>query len=146
VRSKGTVGFLGKRTKRGGAISSCVSIERWRHNLLQIIGCSPDEVSQRVDALLQFCAGEGISPEQMIEHCRDGRDRIECRNYYLSRTSGAGLKRVVESFLIHNGVNIFGDLICVPSTTEALAKEQGTQWSSPVRADGRSPGGSDGIE
>ena len=37
-------------------------------------------------------------------------------------------KLIVQSFLVHNGVNVFGDLVCMPSTREQIVAEQGNQW------------------
>jgi hypothetical protein len=37
---------------------------------------------------------------------------------------------VVQSFMVHNGINVFGDLVCLPNTPESLKREQGNQWVS----------------
>jgi hypothetical protein len=108
--------------------SSCV--ERWRRGLLHITGCSSHEIVERVDILLEFRAGRGVSPERMIDESRRSPDRIERRTFYLSAARNTQADLVVQSFLIHNGINIFGELICMPNTVEGVMKEQGSQWAS----------------
>jgi hypothetical protein len=107
---------------------SCV--ERWRYGLSHITGCSAHEIAQRVDVLLQFCAERGFSPERMIEECRCRPDRSERRTFYLSAARNSKANLVVQSFLVHNGINVFGDLVCMPDTVEGIMKEQGNQWAS----------------
>jgi len=118
------------------AESSSTLVERWRNNLLHVVGCSPDEIAQRVGRLLRFCACEGISPEFIVQQCRYGADRGLWRKLYLGRTPDPETNRVLQSFLIHNGVNTFGEIVCMPATSTAVTNEQGTQWDLAGRARG----------
>jgi hypothetical protein len=102
---------------------------------LHVIGCSPDEVSQKIDLLLRFCACEGISPEIVLEQCREAAERVERREFWFGRARDPQTYRVLQSFLIHNGVNTFGEIVCMPTSKETVATEQGTQWE-PGRAAG----------
>ncbi len=109
--------------------SASPSIDRWRHELLHLTGCSPEEVADKLDVLIRFCASQGVSPETIVNDCRRGPDPIQRRAYYLSATRETGAKLVLQSFLIHNGVNVFGDLVCMPATTDTVVREQGEQWA-----------------
>ena len=103
-------------------------VERWRRELLHLTGCSPGEVADRVGVLLKFCAACSVSPEDMIDQCRHGPERSARLNLYLRAARGSGASLVVQSFLVHSGVNIFGELVCMPATVEATVREQGEQW------------------
>jgi hypothetical protein len=104
------------------------SIERWRRELLHLTGCSLGEIADRLDVLMQFCAAQGVSPQDMIDECRHGPDRMARRTLYLRAARETQANLVVQSFLIHNGVNVFGELLCMPDTAEAVIREQGDQW------------------
>lgn len=104
------------------------SIQRWSAGLLHVTGLTPAEVANRLDTLFQFCLQQGIDPEIMAEECRKGEDRVARRAFYLHIASKTPANVIVQSFLVHNGVNVFGDLICMPSTRQQLVAEQGKQW------------------
>jgi len=105
-------------------------VERWQRGLLHITGCSPLEIAARLSILLQFCSRQSVSPARMIDECRYCPDRNARRNFYLKMARNSPANLVVQSFLVHNGINIFGDLICVPHTAQAVIREQGEQWVS----------------
>jgi hypothetical protein len=107
---------------------SSAPVERWCNELLHIIGCTPREVTEKVDLLLQFCAEQPVSPERLINECRDGPDRMEKRALYLSAARRTKMNLVVQSFLVHNGINVFGELVCMPATVKLLIEDQGDQW------------------
>jgi hypothetical protein len=114
------------------------SIERWRRGLLHLTGCSPDEIAERVEVLMRFCAGQGASPDDIIDECRRGPDRMARRTFYLRAAHASEANLVVQSFLIHNGINVFGELVCMPATPRAIVTEQGEQWKlrrSPIDGD-----------
>jgi hypothetical protein len=119
---------IGAHSPDNLAWPSSASVERWRDALFHIIGCSPIEISSRLELLLRFCADHSVSPDSLIGECRVHPDRAARLGFYLgaARTSGANL--IVRSFLIHNGINVFGDLVCMPSTAETIWREQGEQW------------------
>ncbi len=110
---------------------SSPSVERWRNGLLHVSGCSLREVAQRLDLLLQFCAGQGVSPQNMLDECRHGADFMARRAVYLSAARGSAANLVVQSFLVHNGINVFGEIVCMPATPETVMREQGKQWRPP---------------
>jgi hypothetical protein len=110
-------------------------VERWRRGLSQLTGCPPHEIAERLDVLLQFCAERAVSPERMIEECHCAADRSERRMFYLSAAHNTKANLVVQSFLVHNGINVFGELVCMPNTVEGIVKEQGNQWVSKERQD-----------
>jgi hypothetical protein len=107
---------------------SSASVTRWCDGLLHITGCAPREVTEKVDLLLQFCAEQQVSPERLIHECRYGPDRMAQRAFYLNAVHFTKMNLVVQSFLVHNGINVFGELICMPDTVKLLIEEQGDQW------------------
>ncbi|GAC1367070.1 MAG: hypothetical protein NVS2B12_16180 [Ktedonobacteraceae bacterium] len=107
---------------------ACASIERWSTGLLHVTSLTPAEVANRLDTLFQFCLQQGIDPEIMAEECRKGEERVARRAFYLNVAGKTPANLIVQSFLVHNGVNVFGDLVCMPSTREQLVAEQGSQW------------------
>ncbi len=107
---------------------SYTSIQRWSAGLLHVTGLTPAEVANRLDTLFQFCLLQGVDPETMAEECRKSEDRVARRASYLHMARETPANLIVQSFLVHNGVNVFGDLICMPSTREQIAAEQGNQW------------------
>jgi len=109
---------------------SSASVERWCNGLLHIIGCAPREVTEKVDLLLQFCAEQQVSPERLINECRCGPDRMAKRAFYLNAAHRTKMNLVVQSFFVHNGINVFGELVCMPDTVKLLIKDQGDQWRS----------------
>ncbi|MBV8360006.1 MAG: hypothetical protein JO189_19030 [Deltaproteobacteria bacterium] len=107
---------------------SSASVARWCDGLLHITGCAPREVIEKVDLLLQFCAEQQVSPERLINECRCGPDRMAQRAFYLKAARFTKMNLVVQSFFVHNGVNVFGELICMPDTVKLLIEDQGDQW------------------
>lgn len=108
---------------------SCGAVQRWRDGLLHVVGCSAAETSKKIDLLLQFCADEGISPDCIIEQCRQNPDRARLREFYANKARRAGAQLLFQSFLIHHGINTFGELVCLPDTTEKIVQEQGRNWN-----------------
>ena len=111
---------------------SYTSIQRWSEGLLNMTGLTPSEVEDRQDILFQFCIIRGFDPEVVANECRHSPDRHARRAYYLEIAQSSSSYRVFQSFLVHNGVNIFGELICMPSTPEQLVAEQGQRWAPRV--------------
>jgi hypothetical protein len=108
---------------------SSLSVARWRHQLLHLVGCSMDEADQKIDTLIHFCTTHAISPEHLIERCRHPPAASEGHTFYSKFVCNGDAKVIVQSFLIHNGINIFGELICLPTTEESTVREQGVQWN-----------------
>jgi len=107
---------------------SSASVARWCDGLLHIIGCAPREVTEKVDLLLQFCAEQQVSPERLINECYCGPNRMAQRAFYLNAVRFTKMNLVVQSFLVHNGINVFGELVCMPDTMKRLIEDQGDQW------------------
>lgn len=104
------------------------SIQRWCQGLLHVTGLTRDEVANRLDTLFQFCLLQDFDPETVAQECREGQDKLARRTFYLQRAQQTPANLIVQSFLVHNGVNVFGDLICMPSTRKQIIAEQGHQW------------------
>lgn len=111
---------------------SYVSIQRWSDGLLRVTGLTPAEVAHRLDRLSQFCLLHGFDPEQVAAECRHSPDRLARRAFYLQIAQQSPSNLIFQSFLVHNGINVFGDLICMPSTQEQVVAEQGKQWVTRV--------------
>jgi hypothetical protein len=107
--------------------SRCVT--RWCEELLHITGCAPNEVLEKVNLLLQFCTEHQVSPERLVNECRYGPDRLAQRAFYLNLKNRTKMNLVLLSFLVHNGINVFGELVCMPATIKSLVEHQGDQWT-----------------
>lgn len=98
-------------------------VYRWRRLLAERVGLSEPVIAERVAQLEKYCAEHGITPAKLLWSWEERLDLT------LRRRPGAtGMPNLaVESFLIHNGVNVFGEIACVPGRPEALAA-QGPQF------------------
>jgi hypothetical protein len=79
-----------------------------------------------VEALATFCTVEGTSPDALLAAARDDLAPV------LTAAEQQGTSLVVQSFLIHNGLNVFGAIVCMPHTADQLA-EQGERWAPGAR-------------
>ncbi len=107
---------------------SYASIQRWSDGLLRVTGLTAAEVENRLDILFQFCMLQGFDPEAVAVECRHRPDKLVRRTFYLQIAQESPSNLIFQSFLVHNGINVFGDLICMPSTQEQVVAEQGKQW------------------
>ncbi len=124
----------------GGEWIHSRTVELWRRELTHRIGCSADEVAERTGILLRLCRALRLSPDRMIDECR-GDNRRARRRFFMRAARRTEANLVVQSFLVHNGINIFGDIVCMPATASAVVEEQGEQWilrrtPVPVQASG----------
>jgi len=73
-----------------------------------------------------WCAGAGVDPDAVV---RDwlSYPQLTVRRRLSMEKAAAEANRVMEAFLIANGVNIFGDLVCMTTMPEHLA-EQGPKF------------------
>jgi hypothetical protein len=108
--------------------ATCPAMQRWRRGLAEATGLTETELASRQHGLFQFCAMHGLDPETMAEECRSGPARVERRQFYLALAQQSPANLIVQSFLIHNGINVFGDIVCMPDTIEKVVREQGEQW------------------
>src|SRR5579883_677441 len=86
-------------------------IVRWCQKLRDLTGCSGQEIAARREMLLEFCALQNLSPDGLLERCRE-RSKLD---FYLQAAGGTSATLIVQSFLIHNGINVFGELVCLPA-------------------------------
>lgn len=98
-------------------------VHRWRHELATRVGLSEAEIEAMVAQLEQYCDRHGVVASRLLWSWDERVDLTLRRR--LGSTGTPNL--AVESFLIHNGVNVFGDLVCVPGRPEDLA-DQGPQF------------------
>jgi hypothetical protein len=98
-------------------------VTRWRRALRTTVGLDASEIEARVAALHTFCAGHDTEPAEVLAHW-DRYGELTARR---DRAGGHEPDTVVESFLIHNGVNVFGDLVCIPKNADDLRQ----QWNRP---------------
>ncbi|HEX6359604.1 hypothetical protein [Actinophytocola sp.] len=98
-------------------------VRRWLSALSERVGV-PDEIIVRYHAeLVTFCRARAITPAVLLRTWQDFPELTVRRRPDACEEPRLGL----ESFLIHNGVNIFGDLVCLPGCPEDL-RAQGTRF------------------
>ena len=124
------------KNRPGSKLSRCLdewradpAVRRWCQGLRQVTGLTATETAARLDLLLEFCVRHAVAPQTLVDACRSGPDKMAWRALYL-KTAQADRRanRVVQSFLVHNGINIFGELVCLPHGSQQVAAEQGGQW------------------
>lgn len=93
----------------------------WEAGLRKIVGMGEDEIDRHLAALDRFCTAHNVTPVDVVARWQDWPELTVRR----SPQSSARPDKAVESFLIHNGINVFGDLICVPRTEEGLRQQYG---------------------
>jgi hypothetical protein len=98
------------------------AVQRWRRALLGWVGVPVAEVDGRVETLATFCTVTGTSPDAVLAAARYDLPPV------LAAAEEQEARLVVQSFLIHNGLNVFGAVVCMPRTTVQLA-EQGDRWA-----------------
>lgn len=79
---------------------------------------SEDERDAHRASLLRFCATHDTDPDTLLARWQEYPDLTLRR-----RHGSAPPQLAVESFLVHNGVNVFGDIVCMPRTPEQLAAQ-----------------------
>lgn len=109
------------RAVPGGFEAAETSVQRWRRALVEWVGVPSAEVDGRVKTLATVCTAAGTSPDALLAAARDDLALV------LTTAGEQGASLVVESFLIHNGLNVFGAVVCMPRTADQLA-EQGERW------------------
>ncbi len=97
-------------------------VDLWLRRLAQRLGLPPEECERRRAILLSFCAERGMGPSDLLDRWLADPDLARRRTKPGLTRADARLL-VVESFLIHNGINIFGDLVCVPVSQKDLADQ-----------------------
>lgn len=97
------------------------SVQQWRRALVGWVGVPAAEVAGRVRTLATFCTAAGTSSQDLLAAARADLAAV----LTAAEEQGAGL--VVQSFLIHNGLNVFGAIVCMPRTADQLA-EQDERW------------------
>lgn len=76
----------------------------WEQQLRDTVGLDEAEVLVLRAALLDFCDEHGVTPGQLCERWQDFPELTARRN----PDAGRRPRLAVESFLVHNGVNLFG--------------------------------------
>lgn len=113
-----------RRTDKGTG-PDCVA--RWQHALEHRVGMDARERSRYLSALREFCAKHQVEPAELIERWLSFPE-LTVRRQLPWRQAAARANPAVESFLIHNGKNIFGDLVCLPGRADDL-RDQGHRFA-----------------
>ncbi len=113
-------------SSEGSIWRASARVQRWQRALVEWVGTEPSQAAHRVQALLGFCASRRLSPDEIFE--RAARSDAECATL-VAEANFAGVGLIVQSFLIHNGVNVYGRLVCMPRTAAQLA-QQGARWTA----------------
>ena len=82
-----------------------------------------DAVAHRLAALRSFCSESGTTPDDPVEQWQ----QYPALTVRRRRRGTEAANLAVESLLIYNGVNVFGDIVCVAGRPEDLAL-QGPQF------------------
>lgn len=100
------------------------TVDRWQRGLADRVGMDEVEIKQLHDALLVFCRRHDTDPDAVLANWQDYPQLM------LRRRPVPGLEPdlAVESFLIHNGVMVFGDLVCVPGARRQDLADQGARF------------------
>lgn len=96
-----------------------VEVERWQERLAERVGMGAAERARLRAGLLEFCARYDVTPSALLATWCDYPELT------IRRRPGAvaAPNLAVESFLIHNGVNVFGEIVCVAGRAEDLAAQ-----------------------
>lgn len=95
------------------------AVEHWQRQLAERIGMDADERARQRAGLDDYCTRHAVTPEELLATWLDRPD-LTVRRRPGARTAP---DLAVESFLIHNGVNVFGDIVCVAGRPEDLAAQ-----------------------
>lgn len=94
-------------------------VERWQRRLRDRSGLGSAECARLSAGLAEYCARRQVSPAALLATWMDFPDLL------VRRTPGSATapNLAVESFLIHNGVNVFGEIVCVAGRPADLAAQ-----------------------
>ena len=109
-------------------------VAHWRRSLRTRVGMSEREIEASYDALMTFCRHHATTPAQLVQTWRQFPELTVRRR----RDDTVTAPLAVESFLIHNGVNVLGEIACVAARAEDLA-EQGARFLRALPDDSRVP-------
>ncbi len=101
---------------------------RWTSQLATRVGMTSGEIERLRAGLDDFCASHHTDPDTLLRTWLDYEELTVRRRH----DPGAVPNLAVESFLIHNGVNVFGEITCVAGRPEDLAA-QGPQFLRHMR-------------
>jgi hypothetical protein len=94
-------------------------VEHWQRKLAERVGMDDDERMRLQQRLLAYCARHGVDPVTLLGTWREHLALTVRRRPGATEAPDVA----VESFLVHNGVNVFGDIVCVPGAPEDLAAQ-----------------------
>ncbi len=95
------------------------AVQRWTRQLADRVGMTGGEIDRLRAVLDAFCASHQTDPDTLLATWQDFSELTVRRRHDPAATPNLA----VESFLIHNGVNVFGDIVCVASRPEDLASQ-----------------------
>jgi len=98
------------------------AVRRWCESLVRQMGLSPAQCDERAAVLLRLCGRLGRSPDELLADAARDLDAVVAPG----RDGRADL--VLQSFLVHNGINVHGRVVCIPHTLSDLA-DQGARWT-----------------
>ena len=95
------------------------SVQRWTRQLAGRVGMTSEEIGRLRAGLDEFCVRHQTDPDTLLATWLDFSELTVRRR----PDPGATPNQAVESFLIHNGINVFGDITCVAGRPEDLAEQ-----------------------
>jgi hypothetical protein len=96
---------------------------RWHAQLRHRVGLSDAEIVARQRAFDAFCTRHDVTPAELLATWQSYPQLTVRRRFGATDVPDIA----VESFLIHSGINVFGDIVCVAGRAEDLA-QQGPQF------------------
>lgn len=108
-------------------------VEHWQQRLAARVGMGAAERASLRERLLDWCDRHAVTPDLLVKTWSDYPQLTVRRRPEAVEVPDLA----VESFLIHSGVNVFGDIVCVAGRPEDLV-QQGRQFAPAGAAAGPS--------
>lgn len=107
-------------------------VARWQDQLRKQVGMTDPERNRLRAGLDAYCVQHGVTPEQLLAQWQTHPELTVRRRPKASESPNLA----VESFLVHNGINVFGEIVCVAARPEDLAR-QGPWFTARVTSQAR---------
>jgi hypothetical protein len=104
-------------------------IALWQERLKTRVGMDDDERARMRNQLLTFCAVRGLRPAELLDRWEEHPELTVRRHPGATELPDPA----VESFLVHNGIDVFGEIVCVDGQPADLATPGKQNVAAPLR-------------